>query len=389
MRIFFLYSLRNLWARRLTTALTVTGIALVVGVFAAVLMLANGVEKTLVDTGTEGNIICLRKSANAELSSQIDRDAVGTITSYPEVQLGADGKPVASAEVYTIINLNKIDNADMGNVTVRGVTPQAMQLRPQIKIREGRMFAFGSNEIIVGSNINKRFLGCKIGQMLKFGNQQWQIVGVFDAERSGFESELWGDVNSIQAAFHRQVYSSMTLRLNNTRDIDAVKDRIERDPRVNYVEIKAEKQYYREQSEMMATFIRVLGLVVTIIFSLGAMIGAMITMYGAVANRTVEIGTIRALGFRRRSILGAFLGEAILLSMIGFAIGLFLASFMQLVDISTVNFSSFSELAFSFVLSPSVVVSTFVFSLIMGIVGGFLPAWRASRKNIVAALRAS
>lgn len=389
MRIFFLYTLRNLWARRLTTALTVSGIALVVGAFTSVLMLSHGVEMTLVDTGTDGNLICLRKAANAEISSQIDRDAVHTIMSYPEVQMAADGKPLASTDMNTIINLHKIVGGDMGNVTIRGVTPQSLQLRPQVHIREGRMVAFGTNEIIVGANIHKRFEECGIGQLLKFGNQQWRIVGVFDADKTGFESEVWCDVNPLLAAFNRTVFSTLSFRVTSEGDLQKVRDRIEHDPRVNYVEVKTEKAFYREQSEFMAGFIKFLGSAVVVIFSLGAMIGAMITMYAAVANRTVEIGTIRALGFRRRSILVAFLGESLLISLFGYAVGLFLASWMSFVDISTINFGSFTELAFSFVLSPSIALSAAIFALVMGVVGGFLPAWRASRKNIVEALRAA
>jgi putative ABC transport system permease protein len=389
MKIPLSYTWRSLWTRRLTTLLTVGGITLVTFVFAAVLMLAHGIEKTLVSTGSDDNVIILRKSANSELVSQIGRDDANIIRTRPEVAALSDGKPVASAETFVIINLSKKVSNDMGNVSVRGVAPQAMDLRPQIRMTEGRMFTFGTREAIVGSTIGKNFQGTGIGQSIRFGEADWTIVGTFDAGGTGFDSEIWADVDQVMSAFNRPVYSSLTFRLKNPNDFDRVKEEIAKDPRTSYVDVKREKVYYQEQSELMSNFIKILGLVVTIIFSIGAIIGAMITMYAAVANRTVEIGTLRALGFRRRSILTAFLIESIVLSFIGGIAGVMLASGMSFVKLSTVNFGTFSELAFGFALSPQVVVSTMVFSLAMGIVGGFLPAVRASRLNILDALRSA
>ncbi len=383
------YTWRSLWVRRLTTLLTLAGLSLVVFVFAAVLMLAHGLDVTLVDSGSDDNAIVLRRSATAELMSQIDRDAAGIITTQPEVSLLPDGKPLASTEVYVIINLLKKVSKDMGNVSVRGISPQALRLRPQVKLVAGRMFTFGTDEIIVGSNISKRFEGCDIGERIGFGGETWTIVGRFDAEGSAFDSEIWGDVDRLMPAFGRPVFSSLTFRLRSPDQFDAVKHRIENDPRTQYIELKRERIYYHEQSKLMSDVIEFLGLVVTIFFSIGAMIGAMITMYAAVANRTVEIGTLRSLGFRRRNVLGAFLLESIILSVISGVIGIGLASFMSFIRISTVNFGSFSELAFGFSLSPRIIVQSLVFAVVMGIIGGFLPAVRASRLNIVNALRAS
>jgi putative ABC transport system permease protein len=389
MKIPFAYTWRSLWARRLTTALTLTGLALVSFVFAAVLMLSRGVENTLIETGSPDNAIVLRKSANSELVSQINRDGANIIKTFPEVALLPNGKPFASAETFLIINLLKLGSNDMGNISVRGVSPEARELRPQVSLKEGRWFSFGSQEIVVGKNIAEQFQKAAIGDKLPFGGTQWTIVGVMDGHGTAFDSEIWGDVDQMMASFTRPVYSSMLFRLKSTEEFNAAKLRIEQDPRTSYAEVKREQVYYREQSEALAGFIRILGLVVTVIFSIGAMIGAMITMYAAVANRTREIGTLRALGFRRRSVLGAFLVESILLSIIGGALGVGLASFMSLVHISTVNFSSFSELAFGFSLAPDIIVSTLLFAVVMGIVGGFLPAVRASRLNILAALRSA
>jgi ABC-type lipoprotein release transport system permease subunit len=389
MKIPLSYTWRSLWARRLTTILTLGGIALVVFVFASVLMLSHGVEQTLIDTGSDDNVIVLRRSANSELVSQIDRDAANMIRTNPVIASGGDGKPIVSTEVVVIINLLRNETNGMGNISVRGVSPEALALRPQVKIVEGQMFRFGSNEIILGESLAKRFQRTGIGQQIRFGDALWTVVGHFEADGDGFESEIWGDVEQLMPAFGRPVFSSVTLKLRDAADYETVKKQIEADPRTQYAELKREKVYYSEQSKMMSDFIKILGLVVTIIFSVGAVIGAMITMYAAVANRTVEIGTLRALGFRRRSVLGAFLVEAVFLAVIGGGAGVALASLMSFVRISTVNFGTFSELAFGFTLSPSIVVSAMVFSILMGITGGFLPAVRASRLNILTALRSA
>ena len=291
------------------------GIALVVFVFAAVLMLASGLRKTLVSTGEADNFVVLRKAASSDVLSILDRDSAKLIESFPEVSRGSNGKPLRSNDMVVIINLLKYGSNDMGNVIVRGVSPEALELRKQVRITEGNSFSTGRTQVIVGKSIAKRFQGTKVGQTLKFGSNVWTIVGIFEAEKSGFESEIWGDVQQMQAAFNRPVYSTTTVRLKNPAELDAFKARLQADPRLNSFEVKNEREYFAEQSEGLAKFIKWLGLVITIIFSFGAMIGAMITMYASVAHRTVEIGTLRSLGFQRRSILSAFLIEALLLSM--------------------------------------------------------------------------
>lgn len=382
------YTWRSLWNRRITTVLTLTGIALVVFVFSAILMLATGIERTLVTSGDPQNVIVLRRGATSELVSQIGRSEANILKTYPQVAMGPEGKPVASTETVVIINLEKIGTNDMGNILVRGVSPEAFALRPQVRLVRGRMFSFGSDEIIVGSNVAERFQGADIGNRIRIGEDLWTIVGVFDADRTAFDSEVWGDVEVLLPSLGRpSVFSSITMRLSNEADFQAVKDAINADPRTQSADVKREQQFYREQSETMANFIRALGLIVTIIFAFGAVIGAVITMYAAVANRTVEIGTMRALGFRRGSILNAFLIESILLSLLGGIGGLLLASLTSFIRISTTNFGSFSELAFGFTLSPAVILSSLGFAVLMGIAGGFFPSVRAARLSILAALR--
>ena len=388
MKIPFSYIWRSLWARRLTTTMTISGVALVVFVFAGVLMLSAGITRTMVDTGSADNAIILRKSATSELVSQVDRGTAEIMETAPEIAPGADGKPLITREVDLIINLNKRGNhAALGNVTVRGTSPQGLELRPAVKITQGRMFKFGSHELIVGKNIADRFEGVTMGADVPFAGDHWTVVGYFDAGGSGFDSEIWSDADQVMQAFNRPVYSSLTFRLKDAGQFDALKARLAADPRTQYIEPKRERDFYREQSGQLAGLIKGLGLVITIIFSVGAMIGAMITMYAAVANRTVEIGTLRALGFKRRSVLAAFLMEAILLAVVGGGIGVVLASGLSFAKVSTVNFASFSEIGFGFSLTVSIVVGAFIFALSMGVLGGFLPAVRASRLQIVNALR--
>ena len=388
MQIPLKYILRSSVSRRLTTAITVVGIALVVFVFTAVLMMANGVQKTLRSTGSDDNLLVARKAAMSEIMSIMDREAAGIIVNLPQVARAADGAPMSSKEVVVIINLNKLGGDGISNVTVRGVEEAAFQLRPQVKIVEGRMFRWGAREVIAGAGITKRFVGAQIGEKIKFGGDVWTVVGLFDANGSGFDSELWGDLNQIADAFRRSSFSTVTVRMKDPDDLAGITRAFEGDNRLQYFVAKREKKYFEEQSEMMATFIRILGIFITVIFSTGSTIGAMITMYGSVANRTTEIGTLRALGFFRRSILLAFLLESLTLALAGGLLGLGIASVLQFFTISTLNFGSFSELAFSFALSPSIVASALGFSLLMGLIGGFLPALRAARLDIIQALRA-
>ena len=271
-------------------------------------------------------------------------------------------------------------------MTIRGISEASYALRPQVKLVRGRMPQMGSSEVVVGSSVARRFKGADLDGELRFGMRQWRIVGIFDAGNTGFTSEIWGDVEQLMPAFRRPVFSSMILRMSDPSQFDALRNRIETNPRLTQ-EVKRETRYYLEQSEMMAKFLRILGISLTLIFSLGAIIGAMITMYAAVANRVGEIGTLRALGFRRRSILIAFLMEALLLGLAGGAVGLIFASFMQLVTVSTVNFQTFSELAFKFSLTFGIAVKGVLFAVIMGFMGGVLPAIRAAHMNIVEALR--
>lgn len=387
MKIPLKYTLRNFATRKLTTGITVFGISLVVFVFAAVLMMAFGVEKTLVATGSPDNVMIVRKSSQGEISSLIDGDTYNIIRALPGISKDSNGNPLISAEPVAIINL-EIKDGGVSNVTVRGVSQAVRYIRPQVKIVSGRMFNPDLRELIVGKSINKKFDGAQIGSKIKFAGDYWNIVGIFEANGSGFESELWGDSKQLLSSFNRgTTVSTITLKLVNINNLDNFKRAFVSDKRLNQFEAKIEQKFFAEQSEILAGFIRILGIFITVIFSFGAIIGAAITMYSAVANRTIEIGTLRSLGFSRRSILAAFMIESLMISLIGAFVGVLIASTLQFFTISTLNWNSFSELAFSFALSPSIVILSFVFAIIMGILGGFLPAVRAARLNIVTALR--
>jgi len=388
MKIPFKYIVRNFKTRKLTTAITISGIALVVFVFTAVLMMAYGIQKTLVATGSPDNVKIIRKSAVGEISSIIDAETQNVIRTLPHIRKSSEGGAMISFEPVVVITLDIISGG-MSNITMRGVSPTVYQLRPQIKIIEGRNFTFGSRELIVGESIAKKFKGAQVGESIKVAGDYWRIVGRYTTEGSGFDSEMWCDGLQLVSAFNRgNSVSSITLKLDNPNNFQAFKKAFESDRRLEQFEMKTEQKFFEEQSEILAGFIRILGIFITIIFSVGAVIGAMITMYAAVANRTVEVGTLRALGFSRRSILSAFLMESLIIALIGGGIGLILSSFLSFFSISTINWNSWSELEFAFALSPDIVFSAIIFSVVMGIVGGFLPSVRAARLKIVDALRA-
>jgi ABC-type antimicrobial peptide transport system permease subunit len=382
------YVARNLLTRRLTTALTAGGMALVVYVFATMLMLAAGLEKTLVSSGQDDNVVVIRRGTQSEVSSGVDRSQAAVIESLPDIATGGDGLRLVSKEPVVLINLPKRSTGKPANVVIRGVMPAGIELRPQVHIVDGRLFRPGTSEVIVGRAIADGFQGTSLGETLRFASRDWLVVGVFDAGRTAFDSEIWGDSEQMMQAFRRLSFSSVIFRLTDTTRFDAVRDTLEGDPRLT-LEAKRETRFYADQSKQLATFLSYLGIAVSVIFSIGAIIGAMITMYASVASRVGEIGTLRALGFSRAAILTAFLGEALLLGFVGGVVGIVGASAMQALTFSTTNFQTFAEIAFSFALTPGIVVSSIVFALAMGFVGGFLPAFRAARLKIVDALRAA
>ena len=378
------YSLRNLWVRRVTTLLTAAGMALVVFVFATSLMLDAGLKRTMVATGEHDNVIVTRKGSTTEVQSAVERGQAALVAALPEVAV--IGEPMASREIVMLISLPKRGSDKVSNAMIRGLEPVGVGMRRKVSLVQGRMFRKGSNEIVVGRSVRAQFAGVDVGEMIGFGGRQWLVVGVMDGARSGFDSEIWGDVDSLMQAFRRQAYSSVVVRLTDPRAYDGLVDKLNEDVRIPLA-ARREADYYAEQSAGLSRFIQILGLTLAVIFSIGAVIGATITMQAAVSSRTAEIGTLRALGFQRRSILMAFLAESMGLAVLGGLAGIVLASFMQFVEFSTTNFQSFSELAFGFELSWGIGIGSMIFAVTMGVAGGMVPAIRASQIGIVEALR--
>jgi ABC-type lipoprotein release transport system permease subunit len=386
MRLLAAYSYRNVLARRLTSVLTTLGIALVVFVFTAVLMLSNGLKQTLVDTGYDDNAIVIRKASQTEISSILTRDMYNVIRADPGIARAENGAPLVTGEIVVLINQPKRGTDEPSNISIRGVSPASLTLRPNIKMVSGRLWHPGTSEIIAGSKVAENFKGCGLGETIRFASRDWTVVGIFESNGSGYESELWGDYDQLSQAFSRPIYSSITMRLRSPEQFYEFKERLEGEPRLQ-VDVKREKEYYAEQSKFTRTYITVLGLIISVIFSVGAIVGAMITMYASVAGRTSEIGTLRALGFSRATILVAFLVESILISLLGGGLGIVAATTLRRFEVSTTNWDTFAELAFGFQTSWSIVGWAVFFALAMGIVGGFLPAVQAARLKIISALR--
>jgi ABC-type lipoprotein release transport system permease subunit len=380
------YNLRSMIVRKGTAAMTAGGIAMVVAVFVMTLAIAQGFRATLVASGSLQNAIVLRKGATAETVSAVLRADVPLVETLPQVARGSDGRPLASPELVVIIALPRIADNQPANVPARGVGPKAFEVRDTLKFVEGHRFTPGTREINVGKLAMGRFKGLTLGSDVKFGSATWKVAGVFTADDASFESEVWGDVDLMMPAFQRGGYQSVTVKLADPSMFDSFKAALEGDPRL-YLQAQREQDYYTEQSRAMTTVIRIFGTFVTLILSIGAMFGAMNTMYAAVAYRTREIGTLRALGFSRFRIVTAFLTESIALALIGGVLGCLLALPVHGLSTGTTNFSTFSEVAFKFRITFGLFVGGLLFSACMGAIGGLLPAFRAARIPVARALR--
>lgn len=380
------YNLRSMIVRKGTAAMTAMGIAMVVAVFVMTLSIAQGFRDTLVASGSPQNAIVLRKSATSENVSAVLKPQLPMIESMPQVGRGADGRAMASPELVVIISLPRIVDNNPANVPLRGVGPKAFEVRDNLTFVEGRRFAPGTREISVGRQAVNRFKGLTLGSDVKFGATIWKVVGVFTADDASFESEVWGDVDLMLPAFQRNEYQSVTVKLTDPSAFDAFKATMAADPRLD-LEPQRERDYYEAQSATTATLIRVFATFVTAILSIGAVFGAMNTMYAAVAYRTREIGTLRALGFPRIRIVAAFLAESVALAIVGGVIGCVLALPVHGLSTGTMNMASFSELAFKFRITPTLLAGGMIFSALMGAVGGLLPALRAARIPVARALR--
>lgn len=382
-----LLNLRTIPQRLGSSTVAVIGIAGVVIVFVAVLSIAEGFRKTMAGTGSPAKAMIMRGGADTELSSILLRDSVDIIKQAPGIAQGATG-PMASAELFVIVDLPKKSTGTPANVPIRGVQPEAVATRESLRIVEGRMFEFGRNEVIVGRAAQGQFAGLDVGSRIATGQNSWEVVGAFEADGSVAESEIWVDASVLQSAYRRGAsYQSVLARLTSADAFDAFKNALTSDPRLD-VQVVRESEYFAEQSVMLSNLITTIGYLIAVLMGIGAVFGAINTMYNAVASRTREIATLRALGFGSLPVIASVIGESLALAAAGGLIGGAIAyAAFNGYQTATMNFQTFSQVAFAFAVTPALLIQGLIFALVMGLVGGFFPAIRAARLPIVSALR--
>lgn len=382
------YNVRNLAVRKATTVASAGGIALVVFVLVSSLMLSEGLRRTLATSGKDDTVVVLRKGNNAELSSTIDDPTVGIVRSAPGVKAKSDGTPMSVAELMVVAFMETSDGKGRSNVQIRGVPSDVLDFRPEVRLLEGRPIKPGTDEVMVGKSISGRFKNLKLGDSFELRkNRPVKVVGVYEAGGSAFESEAWVDLDVLREAFGRRgVVSTVRVKLDSPSRFEGFETAIESDKRLG-LDAVPEREFYEKQSEGTTLFITVMGVLIAVFFSVGAMIGATITMYAAVANRKREVGVLRALGFSRLMIVASFLFESVLIALIGGGIGALASLAMGFVSFSMMNFSTWSEIVFRFTPTPEIIGTSLLFGGVMGVLGGFFPALRAAAVSPVEAMR--
>jgi ABC-type lipoprotein release transport system permease subunit len=386
------YNLRSLFARRRMTALTMFGMGVVVFLLTCTFMLQAGINRTLISTGRPQNAIVIRAGAQTESESLLRPEQLAALSVSPEIAVGADGKPNAVQQLAVFVYQQRPparpgDPYQGGNVLARGVASRVMGLYPDVKLTEGRMFT-GPSEVVIGKRLVGRFDGMRLGGTLHFAERDWRVVGILDAGGTAFDSELWGQLDDFQTAFHRPgSASSLLFEMKQPASLEAVRLMLKGDGRLAELDVQGEPAYYASQSEYSANFVGGLGLALVAIAGLGAIIGAMITMYNQVAIRRRELAVMRTLGFRRRAIYISVTIEAVSLSLLAGCLGVLAAAPLQAVSFTATNFVSFTEVAFSFVLTPAIVLKALIGAAVMGYASSVLPAWSACRSALIEALR--
>jgi putative ABC transport system permease protein len=382
-----IYNIRSVRARWTSTIVAVLGIAGTVGVFVAMLSLAHGFKSTLVASGSPGNALVLRAGSPSEMMGGVTLDSVRIIQDAPGIARNANG-PLVTQEVVGVMPFPLISTGTDANVQIRGVSPNVLDIRTFVKMAEGRMFQPGLFEIVVGRNVPKTYAGLKLGNDVDFGGAHWKVVGVFDAGGSAFDSEVWSDSRVFNDILKRppNIFQSVTVHLDSPASFQQFKDAVIADPRMD-VDITREVDYYAKQSTTMTTLITVLGGFVAAIMAIGAVFGALNTMYSAVSERGREIATMRALGFGGPAVVFSFLVEALIISLIGGILGCIVVLPLNGLTTSTMNFQTFSNIAFAFKITPNLLLQGIIFALVMGVVGGLLPAIRAASLPVATALR--
>jgi len=387
MAIPVIYNFRSVKARWNSSVVAVLGIAGTVGVFIAMLSLANGFKATLVSSGSADNAIVRRAGSTSEMDSGVELEGVRVIEDAPGVARGAQG-PLVTPEVVVIAPLAMRATGTDANVQIRGVSPKALEVRQKIKIVQGRFFQPGLAEIVVGRNAVNSYEGLRLGDTPRFGGRQWTVVGVFDSGGSAFDSEVWADARVLKQSYNRpeNLFQSVTVHLTSPSALQAFKDSLTADPRMN-VDVSREIDYYDKQSRRLTTMIVTLGSIVAIVMGIGAVFGALNTMYSAMAERAREIATMRAIGFGATSVVVSFVIEALLISFLGGVVGCLAVLPLNGLTTGAMNWQTFSHLAFAFRITPLLMAIGLVFALAMGMIGGVPPAIRAARRPVAAALR--
>jgi len=379
-------NLRTLPQRWVASVVAMVGVAGVVGVFVAVLSIGEGFAATMASTGSPDTVIVMRGGSDSEMMSAISRDEARVIQDAPGI-VRSSATPVASAEAYMIADFPKRTTGTEANVPVRGVHPAAFEVRERVRMVEGRRFEFGRNEVIVGEGAVREFSGLDLGSTLKLGEGQWTVVGIFSTGGTAADSEIWGDAEVLMASFRRQAFQSVYARLESPQAFDSFKDWLTTNPQLN-VKVLRETQYYEEQSRLLRGIVTGLGGLIAGLMGIGAVFGAVNTMYSAVSARTREIATLRALGFGGGPVAVSVLAESLLMALVGGTLG-GVAAFVGFngFTTSTINWQTFSQVAFAFAVTPALLVQGVLYSLAMGLIGGLFPAWRAARLPVAAALR--
>ncbi len=388
MKIPLIYNVRSVLQRPVSTAFTALGIALVVAVFVAMLALANGFASALTRTGGDDNVLVMRKGADSEMSSGISKADVSIIASFPQVALDEAGRPLVSPETYVVMNIPRVggDSTVIANVVVRGVSQQAFVVRKNIKV-SGRTFGSGQSEICLGEKLVPRYRNTAIGEKIRFAGREWTVVCHFSAAGSSFESEIWGEAEQFQGAMRGgSGFQSVTFRLADPAGFEEAKRALTGDQRLQ-VDAHMESKYYADQSKLLGAMLSFLAIMITSIMSVGAIFGAVNTMYASISSRTPEIAVLLTLGFKPRNVLVSFLAESAVIALVGGVIGCLIALPINGVVTATTNWSSFSEIAFAFRITPVLLAEGVLFAVVMGVVGGFFPARKASRMPVVQALR--
>lgn len=378
------YNFRSLWVRRVATLMTALGIGLTVALVVVMLAMTRGLDSVFVETGRDDQIVVLREGSQNEVNSYFNRDNFDSVRFLPGIARDEQGEPLAAGEMIVVINHPRVSGEE-SNVVVRGVSETSFKLRPGLEIVEGRPFRQGVREIIVSRSLSRRFQDMQLGDSLEINRSPWKVVGIFEAGRSAYSSEIWADYEDVAQAWDRPIYSSVLLRAEGGEAFDSLLRRIGDDQRIQ-LDAVPQKEYF-EQQTISSVPLKALGLFIAVIVGIGSCFAVMNMMYGTIMNREQEVATLRSLGFKRRSILASFLIEGAMLALLGGLIGCILGTLFHGYSVGTQNFALFSEVVFDFRITPDIWLWGLLFSLVVGLLGGFLPARRAATVKLTDVLR--